>query len=151
MHCSGLEMNWYYWFMFLCCLCVLSGLFGRRTVRWSSLCLCLDCDWMSMELCTSLRPGQVTSAHTPAEWHQWAAMIPAARTYAWGQRWKPSPIILSALFPIHAVLHLFWSFLFDLFSLLHCESYLIPFFNIPVHHLHSFGFFFGLVASIFLI
>ncbi len=93
-----------------------SGLFGRRTVRGSSLSLCLDCGWMSTGRCTSLRPGQVTSAHTPAEWHRWAAMIPAARTYAWGQRWKPTSIILCALFPSHTVLRLFWSFLFDLFS-----------------------------------
>lgn len=93
-----------------------SGLFGRRTVRGSSLSLCLDCGWMSTGRCTSLRPGQVTSAHTPAEWHRWAAMIPAARTYVWGQRWKPTSIILCALFPSHTVLHLFWSFLFDLFS-----------------------------------
>lgn len=93
-----------------------SGLFGRRMVRWSSLSLCLDCGWMSTGRCTSLRPGQVTSAHTPAEWHRWAAMIPAVRTYAWGQRWKPTSIILCALFPSHAVLYLFWSFLFDLFS-----------------------------------
>ncbi len=101
----------YFW-----CLCVHSGLFGRRTVRGSSLSLCLDCGWISTGRCTSLRPGQVTSAHTPAEWHRWAAMIPAARTYAWGQRWKPTSIILCALFPSHTVLHLFWSFLFDLFS-----------------------------------
>lgn len=79
------------------CALVPSGLSGRRRVRWSCLSLCLDCVWTLTGRCTSLRPGQVTSAHTPAEWHQWAATTPAAPTYVWGQRWNRFPIILSIL------------------------------------------------------